>query len=148
MSTVLAVLEKYQRKEACLIAMLQDIQKAKGYLPEQDLRVIAREVRVPLSRLYSIATFYRAFSLAPRGRHHVQVCLGTACHVRGGARLAARLEHEFNIRSGETTHDRRFTLEAVRCVGCCGLAPVAVIDGRFHGKLNQSQLMKILDRYE
>ena len=128
--------------------MLQDIQKEKGYLPEEDLTFVASEVKVPLSRLFSLATFYKAFSLVPRGRHLVNVCLGTACHVRGGAKLLDKLERDLDIKPGETTGDKRYSLEAVRCVGCCGLAPVVVIDENFHGKLNQKSLEKVLKLYE
>jgi len=148
LESVQQVVDKYGGLEAGLIAMLQDIQKDKGYLPEDDLSMIASRVRVPLSRLYSLATFYKAFSLVPRGRHCVNVCLGTACHVRGGARLLDKLERDLDIKPGETTGDKRFTLEAVRCVGCCGLAPVVVIDENFHGKLNQKSLEKVLKSYE
>ena len=148
MESVQRIVNKHGKKEAGLIAMLQDIQKEKGYLPEKDLTRIASEVKVPLSRLFSLATFYTAFSLVPRGRHCVNVCLGTACHVRGGAKLLDKLERDLDITPGETTEDKRFTLEAVRCVGCCGLAPVVVIDDNFHGKLNQKGLDKVLQKYK
>ena len=142
------IVTKYGKREAGLIAMLQDIQKAKGYLPEEDLSFIASKVNVPVSRLFSLATFYKAFSLVPRGRHTINVCLGTACHVRGGSKLLDKLERDLKIKSGETTVDGRFSVEAVRCVGCCGLAPVVVIDENFHGKLNQKSLDKVLQMYE
>ena len=148
MTAVKNVLEKHGRRESGLIAMLQDIQKEKGYLPEDDLSMIATEIQVPLSRLYALATFYKAFSLVPRGRHTVKVCMGTACHVRGAAKLVDKMERDFNIKSGCTTGDNRFTLEAVRCVGCCGLAPVVVVDEHFHGKLNQKNFEKVLKNYE
>ena len=148
MESVVQIVEKYGNQEAGLIAMLQDIQKEKGYLPEEDLDIVATQVGVPLSRLFSLATFYKAFSLIPRGRHCVNVCLGTACHVRGGAKLLDKLERDLDVKPGETTVDKRFTLEAVRCVGCCGLAPVVVIDDHFHGKLNQKDLDKVLKTYE
>ena len=147
MESVCRVIEKYGKQESGLIAMLQDIQKEKGYLPEEALATIASEVKVPLSRLFSLATFYKAFSLVPRGRHYINVCLGTACHVRGGMKLLDKLERDLGIKTGETTSDNRFTLEAVRCVGCCGLAPVVVIDENFHGKLTQRELTKVLKRY-
>jgi NADH-quinone oxidoreductase subunit E len=142
------IIRKYGRSREGLIGMLQDLQKLKGYLPEKDLQFISSEVSVPLSRLYGLATFYKAFSLTPRGRHLINVCLGTACHVRGGARLLDRLEDDLKVKSGSTTEDGRFSLEAVRCVGCCGLAPVVVIDENFHGKLNQKKMLKVLDQYE
>lgn len=148
MNTVSQIVAKYGRQEQGLIPMLQDIQKAKGYLSEVDLIEVARQVEVPLSRLYSLATFYKAFSLTPRGRHTIQVCLGTACHVRGGNKLLDKLERDLAVAPGETTDDDRFTLEAVRCVGCCGLAPVVVIDERFHGKLNQKKMENVLKQYE
>ena len=148
MESVHQVIERYGKQEAGLIGILQDIQKAKGYLPEEDLKIVASEVKVPLSRLFSLATFYKAFSLIPRGRHMVNVCLGTACHVRGGAKLLDKLQRDLDIEPGETTADKRFSLEAVRCVGCCGLAPVVVIDEHFHGKLNQNRLEKVLTKYE
>ena len=148
MESVPRVIEKYGKRESGLIAMLQDIQKEKGYLPEDDLAAIASEVKIPLSRLFSLATFYKAFSLVPRGRHFINVCLGTACHVRGGMKILDKLERDLEIKPGETTSDNRFTLEAVRCVGCCGLAPVVVIDENFHGKLTQRELAKVLERYE
>jgi NADH-quinone oxidoreductase subunit E len=142
------VIDQYGRKESGLIPMLQDIQKKKGYLPEEDLHLIASALKIPVSRVYSLATFYKALSLTPRGRHFVSVCLGTACHVRGGAKILDRLEQELRVKPGETTEDGRFTVESVRCVGCCGLAPVVVIDENFHGKLNQRRLLQILQKYE
>ena len=146
--SIYQIIEKYGKKESGLISILQDIQKDKGYLPEEALSIVASEVKVPLSHLYSLATFYNVFSLVPRGRHTINVCLGTACHVRGGARLLDKLKRDLQIEPGETTQDKRFSLEAVRCVGCCGLAPVIVIDGNFHGKLNQKKLDKVLKNYE
>ncbi|MFH1941171.1 MAG: NADH-quinone oxidoreductase subunit NuoE [bacterium] len=148
MESISDIVTKYGKREAGLIAMLQDIQRAKGYLPEEDLSFIASKVNVPVSRLFSLATFYKAFSLVPRGRHTINVCLGTACHVRGGSKLLDKLERDLKIKSGETTVDGRFSVEAVRCVGCCGLAPVVVIDENFHGKLNQKSLDKVLQMYE
>jgi len=134
-------------EESHLIGTLQDIQKELNYLPEEALRLISQKIGVPLSQVYSIATFYKAFSLEPRGRHLVNVCMGTACHVRGGVQILEKLERETGIHAGETTADRRFSLEAVRCLGCCGLAPVVMIDGNFHGKLTQKDLDRLLDQY-
>lgn len=148
MESVCKIIDKYGGEKSWLIAMLQDIQKEKGYLPEDDLKLVASEVKIPLSSIFSLATFYRAFSLVPRGRHCINVCLGTACHVRGGAKILDKLEQDLEIKPGETTTDRRFTLESVRCVGCCGLAPVVVIDENFHGKLTQRKLEQVLKKYE
>ena len=148
MEGVKKIVKKYGGKEAGLIAILQDIQKERGYLPQDALQVVAVEVGVPISRLYQLATFYKAFSLVPRGRHTINVCKGTACHVRGAEKLVEKLERVLEIKPGETTPDQRFSLEAVRCVGCCGLAPVIMIDENFHGKLNQKALDRILKNYE
>jgi len=142
------IVEKYDRRESSLIAMMQDIQKTEGYLPKEALVTVAKEVGVPLSRLYALATFYKAFSLTPRGRHTVHVCTGTACHVRGAEKLMDKLERDLGVKEGETTEDGRFTLEGVRCVGCCGLAPVVVVGENFHGKLSQKDLDKVLAKYE
>ena len=142
------ILSRHDFSEAMLISYLQDIQKDLNYLPQDALRFVARRVNVSLPRVYGIATFYRAFSLRPRGRHLVHVCLGTACHVRGGGKLLESFERELGIPAGETTYDNKFSLESVRCVGCCGLAPVFMIDGKFYGKMTQEKIPEALSRYE
>lgn len=134
-------------EESHLIGALQDIQREFNYLPEEALRLVAEKIDVPLSQVYSIATFYKAFSLEPRGRHLINVCLGTACHVRGAVQIQEKLERDLGIETGGTTQDGRFSLEGVRCLGCCGLAPVITIDGNFHGKLAQKDLDKLLEQY-
>jgi NADH-quinone oxidoreductase subunit E len=134
--------------ESRLIGALQDIQRELGFLSEDALRLVAEKMNVPLSRIYSIATFYKAFSLEPRGRHVIHVCMGTACHVRGGVEILEKLERDLGVETGKTTPDGRFTLEAVRCLGCCGLAPVIMVDGDFHGKLAQKDLDRIVKKYE
>ena len=148
MEKVTHIVEKHNREERHLIAMLQDMQKEEGYLPKDALEKVAELVEVHPSRVYGLATFYNAFSLTPRGKHTISVCTGTACHVLGAAKIMEKMETELNIKAGETTEDGRFTLEAVRCVGCCGLAPVVVIDGNFHGKLSQNDLEQLLEKYE
>lgn len=142
------ILSKHRYSDSMLISYLQDIQDELNYLPQEALRFVARQVNVALPRVYGIATFYKGFSLTPRGRHMIHVCLGTACHVRGGANVLDSLERELGIRAGETTYDDRFSLETVRCVGCCGLAPVVAIDGKFHGKLTQEKVPQVLGAYE
>jgi NADH-quinone oxidoreductase subunit E len=142
------VLEKYSFDKSSLIGMLQDIQRELKWLPEEVLRMVSWRLDVPLTQLYALGSFYRAFSLKPRGRHLVNVCLGTACHVRGGAALEQALEKELKILPGETTADDRFTMEVVRCVGCCGLAPVIVIDENFHGKIAPADAVKALENYK
>ena len=142
------ILRKYDYSPSNLIGILQEAQRKVNYLPQPVLRFIAQRLNVPLTRVFSIATFYKAFSLKPRGRHLINVCLGTACHVRGGVNIMERLERELGIKGGETTYDERFSMESVRCVGCCGLAPVIVIDDNFHGKLTQDKIPKVLSQYE
>jgi NADH-quinone oxidoreductase subunit E len=142
------IFSRHDYSDSMLISYLQDIQKELNYLPQDALRFVARRVNVSLPRVYGIATFYKAFSLRPRGRHLVHVCLGTACHVRGGQKLLESFERELSVPSGETTYDNRFSLESVRCVGCCGLAPVFMVDGKFYGKMTQEKIPEVLSRYE
>jgi NADH-quinone oxidoreductase subunit E len=142
------ILAKHHYSGSMLISYLQDIQKELNYLPQEALRFVARRVNVPLPRVYGIATFYKSFSLKPRGEHMIQVCLGTACHVKGGTNIVERFERELGIKTGDTTYDDRFSLESVRCVGCCGLAPVFVIDGQFFGKMTQEKIPEVLGRYD
>jgi NADH-quinone oxidoreductase subunit E len=141
------VLEKYNFDRSCLIGILQDIQRELRWLPEEVLRMVSWRLDVPLTQLYAIGSFYRAFSLKPRGRHLLNVCLGTACHVRGGPAIEQALEKELKVLPGQTTADDRFTMEVVRCVGCCGLAPVIVIDENFHGKQAPADAVKALENY-
>jgi len=132
---------------SALIAVLQDIQKEMRYLPRDALRLVSARLNLPLTRVYGIATFYKAFSLKPRGRHLINVCLGTACHVRGGVKILEAFERGLGVEAGGTTPDERFSLETVRCVGCCGLAPVVVVDENFHGKLTQEKIPQVLSQY-
>jgi NADH-quinone oxidoreductase subunit E len=129
-----------------IIAILQDIQDEVNYLPEEALRYVARALDIPLSKVCSLATFYKAFSLKPRGRHVIHVCLGTACHVRGAVRILEALERDLNIRSGQTDEDLQFTLETVNCLGACALGPVVVVDGDYHGQMDSSKATRLLKR--
>ncbi len=138
---------EHEGHEGALVSVLQAINSHYRYLPAHVLRHVAAALGVPLSQIYSLATFYNAFSLTPKGRCMIRVCLGTACHVKGGQRLLERLERDLDIKEGETTDDREFTLEAVRCLGCCGLAPVVTLEGQVHGRLKPARLPKILDAY-
>jgi NADH:ubiquinone oxidoreductase subunit E len=130
-----------------LLAKLHSINGAHGYLPEPELRAAADELGVPLSQLYSAASFYASFSFQPRGRHTVEVCLGTACYIRGGDRLLEKLESLLGVRPGDTTEDRAFTLETAYCFGSCSMSPVIRIDGEPYGRLKADQLPRILKRY-
>jgi NADH:ubiquinone oxidoreductase subunit E len=139
---------KYESDPGSIIAILQDIQEKFSYLPPDVLKTVSTELAVPLSRILSLATFYRAFSLIPKGKHPVHVCLGTACHVRGAQRVLEKFERELGIKTGETTSDREFSLDAVRCVGCCGLAPVVAVGEDVHGKISQTKVAGLLKKYK
>ena len=133
-------------EESDLIGALQDIQRELDYVPEEAMRLVAEKIDVPLSQVYSIATFYKAFSLVPRGRHLINVCTGTACHVKGASRIVYRLERELGINAGETTSDMKFTLETVRCVGCCGLAPVVMVGDVFYGRMTPAKAAALVEK--
>ena len=138
----------YDGEKEALIPILQDIQLECNYLPEDALRHVARELKLPLSQVFSVATYYSAFSLTPRGRHLVSVCLGTACHVRGAPRILDSIQRTLKIEPGETTPDRQFSLEAVNCLGACALGPLMVIDGEYFGKMSARKVESILKRYK
>jgi NADH:ubiquinone oxidoreductase subunit E len=146
--SVLQILTDHEAERAAVISVLQDINARYRYLPEDILRHVARALDIPLSRVYSIATFYNSFSLVPRGKYIVRVCMGTACHVKGGHQILQALERMLKITSGGTTEDKLFSLEDVRCLGCCGLAPVITINEDLYGSVTQSKLGKILKRYQ
>ncbi|TES84949.1 NADH-quinone oxidoreductase subunit NuoE [Candidatus Aerophobetes bacterium] len=142
------ILDRYKRKKSALIATLQDIQAEYNYLPKEALLHMRESLNIPLTQIYGIASFYKSFSLKPRGRHIINVCLGTACHVRGGQKILESLERYLGIKIGQTTSDLNFTLEAVRCLGCCGLAPVVTIGDDLHGKMNQVKIQKAIEKYK
>ncbi|HMK50708.1 MAG TPA: NAD(P)H-dependent oxidoreductase subunit E [Thermodesulfovibrionales bacterium] len=129
------ILEAQEKKRGILVQTLQKIQEDKGYLPEDELRKLSRNLGIALSEIYSVASFYKMFHFKPRGRQVVKVCMGTACYVRGSRKLLQALENEFNVKSGETTEDLAMTLETVGCVGCCGLAPVSTINEEVVGEI-------------
>ena len=127
-----------------LIEVLQDVQEADGYISEDAMSAVAERLDVPLIEVYRVASFYKAFSLAPRGRHLITVCLGTACHVRGAPRMLDEALGQLGIRPGETTEDGAFTLEAVNCLGACALGPVAVLDGVYHDHMTPGKLRELV----
>ena len=141
------ILDKYTAEEMSLIPILQDINDEFNYLPKLALKYISERLDVSLGQIYHVATFYNAFSLTPRGEHLIKVCLGTACHVRGGARVLSELERKLEIKPGETTKDLKFTLETVNCLGACALGPVVVIDNEYH-PTSPAKIKKILKKYE
>ena len=141
------IIQQHNMQKNALIAMLQDVQNEYNYLPQDVLNHISRTVGVPLSRTYSLATFYRAFSLKPKGRHPVAVCLGTACHVRAAIKILEKFERQLGIKCGQTTPDLNFGLEAVRCLGCCGLAPVVTVGPELYGKVSLNKVDSIIKQY-
>lgn len=141
------ILEKYAHRKDTLITMMQEIQNTYGYLPEEALKKLSREAQVPLNRIFGIATFYSQFHLTPRGKHAVRICKGTACHVLGCESLIAAAEDQLGVKLGETTEDLTFTLESVACIGTCFLAPVAMVDDDYHGKLKAGTIKKVLKKY-
>lgn len=141
------ITEKYREKKSALLAVLQDIQTEYNWLPPDALRLISKELCVPLIDVYSVATFYRAFSLNPRGKHLCTVCLGTACHVRGAPIVLDRLQDKLGITPGCTTKNNQFTLETVNCLGACALAPIVVVDGKYHGQTTVQKVDAILAKF-
>ncbi|RME28021.1 MAG: NAD(P)H-dependent oxidoreductase subunit E [Deltaproteobacteria bacterium] len=138
------IIERHGRDPAQLLAMLQDIQGEENYLPQEMLKELSKRLKVPLSRIYSLATFFSAFSLEPRGKHVCTVCMGTACHVRGAPRLVEQVERDFGIGPGQTTEDRKLTLETVNCVGACALGPLVILDGKYLGNMDASKMERAL----
>ncbi|NWG04964.1 MAG: NADH-quinone oxidoreductase subunit NuoE [Syntrophaceae bacterium] len=142
------IVKQYGAKESAILAVLQDIQSKEKYLPKETLEYVSQRMGIPMATIFRIATFYNALSIKPRGRHKIDVCMGTACHVRGGTKILDKLERDLGISVGETTKDKRFTLESVRCVGCCSLGPVAVVDGEVFGRLTQDKMPSILKEFK
>jgi NADH-quinone oxidoreductase subunit E len=147
MKQVDRILRAHNNDPARIIQILQDVQGEFNYLSKEVLRFIGKKLRIPISSIYSIATFYAAFSLKPRGKHLITVCMGTACHVRGAPQVLSRIEEKLQITSGETTEDNRFTLKTVNCLGACALAPIVVIDGEYHGQTTVDKVDKLLHKY-
>jgi len=141
------IIDRYDGKRSALISILLDMQAEYNYLPRHALMYIARRLDMPFSRVYSTATFYRAFSLEPRGKHIVTVCLGTACHVRGGPKIVDEISRKLDIEPGETTEDMQFTFESVNCLGCCAIGPIMVVDEDYHGGLSVDRIESILGKY-
>jgi NADH:ubiquinone oxidoreductase subunit E len=143
-----AIIAKYKGKPGSLIPVLEDIQEAIGYLPKEIQKKVALGLRIPLGEIYGVVTFYHFFTMVPKGRNIVRVCLGTACYVGGGAQILDLMTGNLKLQPGQTTPDRRFTLETVRCLGCCGLAPVVVINEDTHRQVKVGRITRILEGYE
>lgn len=142
------VFAQYRGQQGALIPVLQAAQDIYGYLPREVLERIAAELKLPISQVYGVVTFYAQFNLTPRGRYIIRVCQGTACYVRGAGEIFAELQEQLGIKDGETTEDLRFTLESVACLGACGLAPVIMINDDTHGRLTKDAIAGILAKYE
>ncbi len=142
------IIEPYIKKKEMVIPVLQKVQEHFGYLPRPAIEEVSRLMRIPLSRLYGVATFYAQFKMKPRGKYIIRVCKGTACHIQGSPKIAERIEETLGIQSGETTDDLRFTLEEVACIGACALAPVIMINDDPHGRLTPDKIKSILDSYK
>ena len=141
------IIEKRGKEPSSIVPTLQDINAKYRWLPPDAVRRVSEVLGLPLARVLRIATFYNMFSFEPRGKHLIKVCLGTACHVKGAGRILDSLSRELEVQVGATTKDRRFTLEAVRCLGCCGLAPVVTVNEDVHGKMTAGEFLKVLDQY-
>ena len=145
---VSAIINKYNGDRGQLVSILQDIQTEYYYLPKEALIQVSETMGIPASRVYDVATFFRAFSLEPRGKHLINVCLGTACHVRDAARILEKIERGLAINRGETTKDRKFTLETVNCMGCCAVGPAVKIDGEYFGHMSTDKVDSVLTKFE
>ena len=143
-----SILNEYRREESSLVPILQEIQAQYNYLPKEVLIEVSDGLGITLSQVYSVATFFKAFTLEPRGRHLINVCLGTACHVRGAARVLDKIERELSISPGETTSDYSFTLDTVNCVGACALGPMVIIDGKYFGQMRTDEVNPTLEKFK
>jgi NADH:ubiquinone oxidoreductase subunit E len=146
-SEIMSLIKAHPIEKKSLIPMLQDIQAKYNYLPGIALTTLSRTLGIPLIDIIGVATFYRSFSLEPRGEHLITVCMGTACHVRGGPKILEEFERRLNVPAGKTTEDRQFTLETVACLGCCAIGPVVVVDGHYHAQTAIRSVSSILRKY-
>ncbi len=148
MDKVDQIIDKHNCEASSLIQVLLDIQGANNWLPKEALDRVAERLQVPLTRIQHIATFYKAFSVVPKGRHGVHICLGTACHVRGASRILDTVQDITGLNPGETDLDLKFSLETVNCLGCCALGPVMEVDGKVHGKMAPAKIADVLKNYD
>ena len=142
------IIDRHHAEASSLIQVLLEIQREYHWLPQEALKRVGERLQVPFSRIQHIATFYKAFSLVPKGRHEVHICMGTACHVRGAARVLDKVQEVTGIKPGETDLELKFSLETVNCLGCCALGPVMEIDGKTHGKLSTAETAEVLKDYD
>ena len=147
MSDIIAIIDKYRDDQGALIPVLHEVQDYFGYLPIEVQKVISDELHVPLAEIYGVVTFYARFSTQPKGKYAISVCMGTACYVKGAGKILEKFENTLGIKAGEVTEDGMFSLDACRCIGACGLAPVATVNGEVYGKLVQADVQTICDKY-
>jgi NADH-quinone oxidoreductase subunit E len=140
------IVGSYGGDKSYLVPIMQDVQKEFGYLPKDALMALSTNLGVPISRVYEVATFYKAFSLKPKGRHHISLCMGTACHVRGADLILNSITDKLGIKDGETTDDLEYSFETVGCLGACALGPMVVVDGEYHGEMNIAKTTKLLKK--
>jgi len=138
------IIDNYQADRTASLAILQDVQREYKFLPREALELVAQRLEMPVGHIYQMATFFKAFSLKPRGDYLVKVCLGTACHVQGGPHILEQLEHDLKIKAGQTTADGKFSVEAVRCLGACALAPIVVVNDEVYGKMSITAANKLV----
>ncbi|MBC8236233.1 NAD(P)H-dependent oxidoreductase subunit E [bacterium] len=141
------IIDKYKAKKEFLTSILQDLQVKYNYLPRKVLIHVSNRLNLPLIQVYSVATFFKSFSLQAKGKHLINVCLGAVCHVRGGVRVLEKIERTLNITDGDTTEDREFTLQSVNCLGACALGPIMVIDGEYFGQMTPAKVDSVLKEY-
>ena len=147
MNMLLDCIRSHSGEAGALMPVLHEAQEIYGYLPAEVQTVIAEELNIPLAEVYGVATFYSQFSFAPKGKHKISVCLGTACYVKGSDKVLEAIEKELRISCGECTPDKKFSIDSCRCVGACGLAPVMIVDGEVYGRLTAKDVAGILDKY-
>ena len=140
------IIGKHQGKRTALVSILHEIQDRYKYLPEGALRKVAQRLQMDLPNLYGVATFYKSFSFTPKGKHSVTLCLGTACHVRGGPKLLREVTKLLNIEPGQTTKDKMFSLRAVNCLGVCAIGPVMLVDGKYYGEMNPVKARRLIEK--
>ena len=147
LATIDKILKTNHEDSSQLVSILQELQNMLGYMPLMGQRLIAQRLRIPTSKVYGIVSFYNFFRLTPPGKHTISVCMGTACYVRGAQGIVNEIKMQYGIEPGETSIDRRFSLEILRCLGCCAIAPVLTVDGKVYGRVKQTELQKLLEKY-
>jgi NADH-quinone oxidoreductase subunit E len=145
-SKIREIVSKYNGDKGFLVPVLQDVQKELNYLPKEALELVSEKLGVPISQIYEVSTFYKAFSLEPRGRHQLSLCIGTACHVRGVPLIMDHIERTLELKAGETSEDLEYTFETVNCLGACALGPVMVVNEEYHGQMTISKTDKLLKK--